>query len=472
MTPVEPGHDARHGPRSSSLATRLARRLGISQALAFALVGRVWSVSGGVLSLIFIARHLSVVEQGFYYTFWSVLGLWVFFDLGLSIVTVQFASHERAELSFRDGVMSGNAVARRRLASLLRLSVRWYGTAGVTMLLILLPAGIWFFDRYEPSSSNVHWLTPFILLVVSSSVNLLIGPMAAILEGSGFVRDVSLMRLMQAVTANILFWISLSLGADLYAASVLNGSMAIFSLSWILARHSSFFRNLWAIDPGHQGIRWREEIWPFQWRFAVSWMSGYFMFQAFNPILFAAKGAEEASQMGMSLMISTALAMFAQSWIAIRSVDYGAMVARRDWGKMDRQFRVSLFQSGIVLVALCGTVLGALEWLRSMNVAVAARVLPSLPLSLLLAATIGNHVVSAQAAYLRGFKREPFLLVYLTMAGVTVMTSIAVVHRFGALGMLTAFLASVLLIGVGAGSASFVSLRRRWIHDAGGADRR
>lgn len=440
----------------------LAQRLGVSRALAYALTGRLWSVSGGVISLIFIARNLSVAEQGFYYTFWSVLGLWIFFDLGLSVVTVQFASHERASLSIRNGVMTGEARAHQRLASLLRLAVRWYASAGLLMLLIVLPVGAVFFDHYEPAAGTVDWFIPWVLLVFSSAVNLVIGPMPAILEGSGFVRDVSLMRLLQAVTANVFFWIALALGADLYAAVILNGTMAVFNLSWIGIRHLPFFRDLWATEPDSHSIRWREEIWPFQWRFAASWMSGYFMFQIFNPILFATEGAEEASRMGMSLMISTALALFAQSWISIRSVDYGSLVAGRAWNKLDRQFRVSLLQSGLVLVALCLLVLGGLEWLRALGVGLADRTLPFLPMSLLLAATIGNHVVSAQAAYLRGFKREPFLAVYLAMAILTAALSLIVVERFGTVGMLTVFLASVILIGVCGGTWVFIVLRRRW----------
>ena len=45
-------------------------------------------------------------------------------------------------------------------------------------------------------------------------------------------------------------------------------------------------------------VDWRTEIWPFQWRLAVSWLCGYFTFQLFNPILFAVRGPIEAGQMG------------------------------------------------------------------------------------------------------------------------------------------------------------------------------
>lgn len=33
-------------------------------------------------------------------------------------------------------------------------------------------------------------------------------------------------------------------------------------------------------------VSWKTEIWPLQWRIALSWLSGYFIFQLFTPILF------------------------------------------------------------------------------------------------------------------------------------------------------------------------------------------
>ncbi len=458
--PVEPS-DARFSFRG--LAATAARYAGMSRALAYMLLARCWSLTAGPVSLFFVARHLSISEQGFYYTFWSVLGLWVFFDLGLALVLVQFASHERAALQLVDGRMTGDARAKERLASLLRLAIRWYGAASGLMLVVVLPAGLYFFSRYSPAEARVVWVLPWILVVVSSVANLVIGPLAAILEGSGLLPDVALMRLLQAVTANSLFWIALVSGAGLYSGFVLNGVMAIFNAVWLLSRHRRFFADLWRVRPREHPIDWRVEVWPFQWRFAVSWITSYAIFQLFNPILFAVRGPAAAGQMGMSLMVTTTLGLFAQSWVNARSVDYGVLVASRSYTKLDRAFRHSLIQSTIVILVLSGALLGGVQLMRVLRHPIADRILPLLPLGLLLLATTLNHVVNAEAAYLRAFKREPFMGIYLATAVTTAALSFLLAGPFGATGMVAALLGCVAVIGVGGGTLVFNSRRREWL---------
>jgi hypothetical protein len=95
----------------------LAERFGITRALVYTVLGRSWSVLAGPVSLMFVGRFLTKDEQGFYYTFWSVLGLWVFFDLGLSLIIVQFASHERASFRIVNGRITGDEHAQQRRAS-------------------------------------------------------------------------------------------------------------------------------------------------------------------------------------------------------------------------------------------------------------------------------------------------------------------------------------------------------------------
>jgi len=447
--------------RFAALVQGLATRFGITRALVYSVLGRTWSVLAGPVTLIFIGRFLSREEQGFYYTFWSVLGVWVFFDLGLGMVIVQFASHERAALRLVDGRMTGDERARARLASLFQLAVRWYGFAGGCMLVVVMPAGILFFTRYRAAGAHVVWLLPWILLAITSTINMLIGPLASILEGSGLFHDMALMRLLGAVTGNAMLWIALVSDADLYAAVVLNGATGLFNVIWLYSRHRRFFHDLLTVR-AEERISWREEIWPFQWRFAVSWMTGYFMFQIFNPILFATAGPVAAGQMGMSLMVTTAIALFAQAWITTRSVDYGALVASRDFARLDGIFKATLLHSSVVILALAGGFLGAIEVLRRLRHPLAARVLPPLPLVLLLAATLLNHVVNTEASYLRAYKREPFLVIFAPMCAVTTVGSLLVARSYGVTGMLTILLAAVGVIGVGGGSILFRSKRREW----------
>jgi hypothetical protein len=444
----------------------LAERFGITRALVYTVLGRTWSVLAGPVSLMFVGRFLTRDEQGFYYTFWSVLGLWVFFDLGLSLIIVQFASHERASFRVVDGRLTGDEYARRRLASLFRLALRWYGWAGLLMVAIVLPAGLIFFSRYRPPDVHVNWVIPWFLVVLSTAANVVMGPLASILEGSGMFQDVALMRLLQAMTGNVLLWVALIAGGSLYAAVVLNGTMAVFTAAWIFLRHRRFFGDLSSLPPGGSEIRWRTEVWPFQWRFALSWMTCYFTFQVFNPILFASAGPRVAGQMGMSLMVTTAIWLFAQAWINTRAVDFGALVASRNFDTLDRIFRNVLAQSTAVALALSAAVMIGVEVLRRFGHPLAQRLLPPLPFFILTVATVLIHVVSAEATYLRAFKREPFVVIFPPIFALTTIGSLAVARRFGATGMVTVLAVAIAIIGIGCGTMLFVARRRQWREDA------
>jgi hypothetical protein len=446
--------------------TALAVRFGITRALVYTVLGRTWSVLAGPVSLMFVGRFLSKDEQGFYYTFWSVLGLWVFFDLGLSLIIVQFASHERASFRIVDGRITGEQRARQRLASLFHLALRWYGWAGVLMVSVVLPAGLIFFSHYRPPDLLVNWMVPWIMVVLTTAANVVLGPLASILEGSGMFQDVALMRLLQAITANLLLWVALLAGAALYSAVVLNGTMAIFTAAWIFARHRRFFGDLKSTPAGGEEIGWRTEVWPFQWRFALSWMTGYFTFQIFNPILFATEGPRVAGQMGMSLMVTTAIWLFAQAWINTRAVDFGAYVASRNFDTLDRVFRHVLTQSTAVVLALSTVVMIGVLVLGRIGHPLAERLLPPLPLLILMVATVLNHVVSALATYLRAFKREPFVIVFPPIFAITSIGSLLVAHRFGATGMVTVLAIAMAVVGIGGGTMLFTARRRQWREDS------
>src|SRR5579872_4221130 len=89
---------------------------------------------------------------------------------------------------------------------------------------------------------------------------------------------------------------------------------------------------------GNHRIRWFEEVWPFQWRIAVSWFCGYFIFWLFNPVLFAYRGPVEAGQMGMSLSLANAILNIAISWISTKSAPFGTLIARKEYQQLDRIF--------------------------------------------------------------------------------------------------------------------------------------
>src|SRR6202040_761144 len=102
------------------------------RAVVFTILARGWTSLAGVGTLALIARFLSPPEQGYYYTFYSLVALQIVFELGFSVVILQTASHEAAHLTIAaDGTITGPVAAHARLASVLQKSVRWYSIAAV-----------------------------------------------------------------------------------------------------------------------------------------------------------------------------------------------------------------------------------------------------------------------------------------------------------------------------------------------------
>ena len=102
-------------------------KIGIDGAIAFTILSRVIQAGGGMITLLFVAKCLTKVEQGYYYTFGSILAIQVFFELGLSGIITQFVAHENASLIWQNKIsFTGSQESTSRLASLLQFTVKWF----------------------------------------------------------------------------------------------------------------------------------------------------------------------------------------------------------------------------------------------------------------------------------------------------------------------------------------------------------
>lgn len=446
---------------------KLLRFWGIDRAILYTVIARGWSVVAGPVTLVFLAIFLTPAEQGFYYTFASVLGLQIFFELGLTIVILQFASYEKASLEWTEhGTLEGDANAKARLASLLRRALAWYGVVAVLVLVTVLPTGLIFFGQHQPSGVQIIWQLPWLWVVLASSCSLFVSPIYAMLEGCGLVAEVASVRLGQAIAGNILFWSVLTLGGGLFAAPALSTAGLLWGAGWLAVRKKAFLADLVPFRWESTAISWRREVWPFQWRIALSWLSGYFSFQLFNPALLAFHGAVAAGQMGMSSTVMAALWTMAFAWVNTKAAPFGSLIARRDFEQLDRMFFAALWQSFSV-VSLGGAAFWVAGYsLHRLQHPLSQRLLEPIPLGLLIVASILQYVVSAEAVYLRAHKQEPFLGLSLLNGCLIGLSTYFLGRQFGATGMMAGYCAITLVVGVGGGSWIFARKRRLW-HQGG-----
>src|SRR5712664_1273302 len=307
--------------------------LGLDRAIAFTVLARVTQILGSTGTVLLILRFLTPVEQGYYYTLLSLVSLQVIFELGFSFVILQMAAHECAHLTLHaDGRVEGDPVAHARLASILQKTLRWYLVAAVILCVSLLPVGAYFFSRHAHKATAVAtglvaWQGPWVVAVLATAVLFLLNPFFSFLEGCGLVWQVGRMRLGQAVLGAGMSWGVLLTHHGLYSPAMVIIGFAVAGLAFL---HT--WRRLCLVllryPVGEQAVSWRSEVWPFQWKIAVSWACTYFTIQIFTPVLFAYRGPAEAGQFGLSLSITTYLSALVIAWMSTKAAPFGQMIAR------------------------------------------------------------------------------------------------------------------------------------------------
>lgn len=409
--------------------------LGLDRAVGFTVLARFWSSAAGLVTVALIARFLSPAQQGYYYTFGSLVALQIVFELGFSFVILQLASHERAELSISsDYEISGDPIAHARLASVIQKSVRWYSVAAVIMAGTLLPVGFYFFSTHQHAGQTVSWQLPWCFAALMAALNFQIDPFLSFLEGCGYVPEVARLRFMQSATGSLLAWIVLINHRGLFAPSMMLFGMASASLVWLTGKRKLLF-GLLRHHAGMHRIRWNHEVWPFQWRIAVSWLSGYFLFWIFNPVLFAFRGPVEAGRMGMSLSLANAIQAIAVSWVSTKSAPFGTLIARKEYRRLDQTFFQALRQSFTVSLAGALTAWLGCIYLNLQHFSFAQRLLDPLSLGILLLYMIVNVIISSEAYYLRAHKQEVFFVNSVVGAVAVTVCTVIFGRRYGAMGI-------------------------------------
>ena len=443
---------------------KIRQALGLDGAVALTSLARGVSIAGSTVTVLLIVRFLSPVEQGYYYTLLSLVALQMVFELGFSFVVQQLAAHECVYLELHEnGNVSGAPTAHARLASVLQLSVRWYSVAAVAMGIILAPFGALFFACHAgTAAAQVAWQGPWLLVVAASVVGLWCQPFYSFLDGCGQVRAVAALRLRQAVVGMALAWTAMLLHHGLYSPALVVLGQVGTGLFFLAARRR-LLTGLLVHQALDASIHWSREVWPFQWRIAVSCICSYFTIQVLIPILFALRGPVEAGQMGMSLSIAGYMTGLVLPWITTKATPFGRLIAQREFHGLDRLFLRTLGQALAVFAIIALTADAGAALLAIVAPGLAARMVSPQLFAILVLAAGANCVVQSLAILLRSFKREPFLWQSLAVSSLTLLLAVFAAPRWGNAGVTIVYLAVTAGIGLPSALTIFVRARRRYL---------
>jgi O-antigen/teichoic acid export membrane protein len=395
----------------------------VNQAVFFSIIGRLWSMCAGLVTAFLIASFFSSEIQGYYYTFLSVLALQVFAELGLATVITSYASHEWASLT-RDanGRVTGDKDALSRLSSLTRFALKWYLVVGLVAMVSLLTWGLFFFDR--PAAGQVIlWRGPWLALCIITGINLWLMPIWALLEGCNQVNSVYRFRLIQAVVSSSAGWCGIYFGCGLWVTAIIGAGNLLVTIVALSVHYRSFLLSLFESNPGRLTFSWTRDILPMQWRVSVSWLSGYFSFSLFTPILFYYHGSVAAGKMGMTWAFIAALTSMCSSWTTPYAPMFGMLAAQRKYVEMDRLLLRLIAIVSVIAVSGAAVIWGGIAYLNHVQSHYAERMLSPTAAGFFLIATVILIASLPISTYLRAHKREPLLGISLANG---VLTAIAV----------------------------------------------
>ena len=446
----------------------IARKIGIDKSIAYSSGATILRAITGLTSIYFISLCLTGEEQGYYYTFGSILAIQVFFELGFTGIITQYVAHEQAHLKWTDDGLHlfGEEKYKSRLTHLLHFCIKWYSVIAILLFFVLTIVGYVFFCKYSKDES-VSWVFPWLFISLGTCLNLMISPLNSFVQGLGKVKEMSKIAFYIAFIAPAASWICLLLGFKLYVVGVISFLTAVLYIGYFCC--TSLKTILYSIWKGQitERISYMKEIFPYQWKIALSWMSGYFIFQLFNPVLFATEGAKVAGQMGMTLTVLNAINALSMNWITTKVPLFSRLIELKDYFNLDKIFNKTVWQETSICLGLLIVYVLGVEFLRYFQIGfhgnlIGERFLAFLPMVLMCLPVYTNQFVFSVATYLRCHKKEPFLIQSLVMGVLTMLSTVFLGKEYGLYGICVGYCVLSILVSFPWGMIIFITKKKEW----------
>lgn len=364
------------------------------------LLAMVSTASAGFLMLavtVLAATKLSLVEQGFFFTFLSFGALIQLSDFGISYAAMQTASHFSV------------STRRSQLPNFAARVFFWNMPISLLATIVVGLIGVLLFQEVSSETNlSTEWLGPWLAFLVSAYLVQLTMPSLALREGAGKISEVWQLRLYQEWAAGLTCMVAIWFDTGLWSLAVLLGTRAIISTIWIQIRGK--------LGEGQSSPRysiklWISEVWPFQWRIGLSALSGFLIFRIFSPIILFEQGPILAGQFGIAIAMMNMLLALTSAWPMSQAVRFGTLIAKRQFDQIQRELKKIISASTTLSVTLVASLSICIWVLNMLENKFVERLTDPLTTMLILSAAIMHHMVACFAMPLRAERREPFLII-------------------------------------------------------------
>ncbi len=145
-------------------------------------------------------------------------------------------------------------------------------------------------------------------------------------------------------------------------------------------------------------------------RYAVSWISGYFILQFFAPLVFYFYGAADAGRVGLSMAIWMSVFSLSNVWIVVATPGINMLISSGNVDQLISRFRLH-FRLAVATFGVGATALLLLQALMGEGGLIGERLMPLEAQVILAVGWLAQLLVSSMAMFMRAHKEEPLMMI-------------------------------------------------------------
>ncbi len=324
---------------------------------------------------------------------------------------IPFVSHEWVNLggkSVRE--LQLDRVSCGRLSSVGRFVFIWYGVGAFLLSVFMFVGGSWFLSI--SGYGFLEYIRPWSFLSTIYSIDFFFIGLWSFLEGCHELKSIYRFRFFQAGVFYTVFIGAVSMGCGLWSAGFAYTAKILCNIAYLFTtKYWGFFRFLLKQQTEQVNVYWRKEIFPMQWRIAISWLSGYFAFSLFTPAAFYFQGPLLASKVGITWSAMQSITAICGGYTQPFAPMMGKCVAERDETGLQRLFGTLWKNLFFIALAVSSAFLITLLLLDLFNNPFGERFV-SLPAAICFTCGQVLQIMSIPfSIYLRSHKTEPLVLI-------------------------------------------------------------
>jgi hypothetical protein len=432
----------------------IRRLLSRDRAAIYSMIGRLWLVLTGPVTIVVLAIHFSSYDQGYFFTFMSLAAIRTAAELGLGQVIIV-----RIAQLYATAAGSTDASAPQ-VGGFVRFTAKWFASVGFILAGLLCVAGTLLLGASK-GLPTAAWLPQWITLSWLVGLDVALSGLLFPLEGAGQVRPVYFCRMVRSFVNSLALWLFILLGFQLWSISIGLACSLVWT-SWFLFSKGRLVIDALRPDARVARIEWRSQVLPAQWRLALSGLAEYVSFYTVIPLMYVMHGPVIAGQLGVTWQLAAAVSSIAGAIVFTRFPEFSRLVGARSIQELDGL----LVSTSMISMAIC--ILGAVGFgsavlvLQTAGLEIAARMLPFGQVVILLVGLLIWHSNLTIVSYLRAHGGDPYLPASLIGGVLLFAANLTLGRWFGPVGLLWGYILTGACFMVPCGLYLLQRERRAW----------